>query len=523
MLIRRLTPLVLALMLGAIASPVAAATGTRTTTLRAVQELSDHFQITAQAFDGAGTVEDPADIHKDDQDEFDQQVGASDGPAGSTRKASSTTVQDTKVSAVGSNLGLQVATNGAVDAEYDDGDVTDDDFPFARGDSEFRIAVDVTGQEAAFSLSGSASASSTGVGLDGRGEALPCSMVNVGVPDGTIASVATPSRCGSPASSQLKITGTLAPGQHEFTVSAVAQVRSQPTFAHHGHAQVQFDLTLIVADCDVVGTPGADHLEGTPGADVICGMGGRDTIEGDGGNDTLIGGAQVDTMLGGPGADTIQGFAGDDVIRGGENDDHIFAGDGCDDASGDDGNDEIFGGDEDVRTRTCDKLAGGPDDDHIVSGDGRARLEGGPGSDTIEGGGDFDLIFDEAGPNALLSGGGGGDGICGSPQRDVIHGGAGDDFLTGNDGFDTITGDVGGDIVSGGAGGFKAGGHPVCLPPPGASDVHDELSGGPGIDELSGDSGGDTLNGGPQHDTLDGDADGDTINACDAAVDDVDG
>jgi len=273
---------------------------------RAVGRLSDHFEITAQAFDGSGTLGDPADVHEDEVDQFHHQVGATDdSPVGETRTATSTTRQDSDVSEIGSGVGMTVETSGAADAESDDDDIQDGDTPFARGDSELRITIDVTGDEVGFSLSGSASASSTGISLDGRG-GTPCSQVNIGVPDGTIATVVTPSRCGSPASSQLKITGTLAPGQHEFTVSAVAQAVSAT--ARHAHAQVQFDLTLMVAACDIVGTPQGERIDGTGDGEVICGMGGADTILAGGGNYTIFGGRQADTVLGGAGDDTITTF-----------------------------------------------------------------------------------------------------------------------------------------------------------------------------------------------------------------------
>ncbi len=529
--------LLVALVTTVSAARAASAAGGR---VRAVSELSDHIQITAQAFDGSSTQQDPADEHADSVDEFDEVVSLTDdSPAVEVRTGTGTATETVKVVETAAHDVVEAHVKGAADGTFDDADIEDGDSPFGRGDAEFRIAFEVTDSAATFSLTGTASASSTGLGRLRGGS--PCSRVLIGVPDGTFAEVGTPSACGLPASDQLRITGTLQPGQHEFTVSAFAQAASA-RIAHHGHAQVQFSLDLAVAQCDVTGTPEGERLDGTDEDDVICGLGGHDSLIGGGGNDTIIGGGAVDDILGGSGNDLIFGEGGADQIGGGADNDVIFGGDGCDDVGGGAGNDEIHGGDEPSATRICDQLDGGADQDHLFGERGPSRLEGGTGNDVVEGGPGNDLIFDAGGPNALLSGAGGVDGICGSPDPDFIVGGDARDFLTGNEGVDTIHGGPGDDVIAGGGGGFRRpGGEALCVPDPNAVDEHDflfgeandddmtgddggdEMNGGPGVDTLEGDFGIDKINGGGQRDDIDGGPNDDNINACDGGPDDIEG
>jgi len=151
--------------------------------------------------------------------------------------------------------------------------------------------------------------------------------------------------------------------------------------------------------CDIVGTPGSDHLVGqSADREFICGLGGDDVIEAMGGDDLLSGGGGADLLIGsdeglgdeiigGPGDDVLRGRSGMDTLLGGMGDDHIFGGSQTDLAYGGSGNDALFGWMDDPadpgdrRGVGSDHLLGGRGQDclDVADGDNLDGVEGGRG------------------------------------------------------------------------------------------------------------------------------------------------
>lgn len=127
----------------------------------------------------------------------------------------------------------------------------------------------------------------------------------------------------------------------------------------------------------VYGTSADDRpLEGTAGDDEIFGYGGYDALYGYGGNDVLHGGDQDDLLAGGEGDDQLYGDADNDTLDGGAGDDFLNGGDGNDELDGGADNDYLNGADGD------DELYGGADNDWLVGGSGTNIVNGGSGVDT---------------------------------------------------------------------------------------------------------------------------------------------
>jgi Ca2+-binding RTX toxin-like protein len=231
---------------------------------------------------------------------------------------------------------------------------------------------------------------------------------------------------------------------------------------------------------------------GGAGADLLTGSAGRNVLEGGPGDDRLRGGDGDDRLESGPGDDRLEGGPGGDVLRGGRGDDladfaasearveaDLAAGTAAD---GEGGRDRLAG---------IETLLGGTAGDVLEGDEGDNRIRGGPGADRLAGG---------AG-NDILAGGPGDDTVEGGPGDDTLEGGPGDDELDGGAGEDTasyrsasspVLADLAGATASDGQGG--------------ADEVSaiDNLTGGPGNDELSGDGSTNVLEGGPGDDVLAG-------------------
>jgi Ca2+-binding RTX toxin-like protein len=218
----------------------------------------------------------------------------------------------------------------------------------------------------------------------------------------------------------------------------------------------------------------------------------------DGGDDddNLSSDSGADTMLGGDGADSIDdsgddGAGGDDTIDGGPGPDEIFLGNGDDAVSGGNGVDtaELASNDDTVR---LDDLAN----------DGRAGETKNIRSDleVVDGGGGGDTLFGNAGPNTLRGG----------PGNDIIDGGAGDDTLEGGTGADDLIGNAGVDGVSY----PEATAQRITLDGVRDDGVSGELdnaradienvSAGPGNDDVVGNAAANVLDGGTGDDRLEG-------------------
>ena len=336
----------------------------------------------------------------------------------------------------------------------------------------------------------------------------------------------------------------------------------------------------------VSGTSGNDTLSGGGGDDKLNGMDGDDTLNGDGDDDMLIGGDGNDTIDGGAGNDTIDGGAGNDMITGSGGDDTIDGGTGTDTAKyvktgKNNAARDLYGTDVSLKTGATqnqnDGLGGrdrlsnienlecsstatmdtstdddtqipspqtlsvkfvGDDNDNVLTGcDGDDTLTGNGGDDTLIGNGGADMLDGGDGSDtASYAGSTAGVTIdlsaaavegyitvaatAGTTDDDdkIKTAGTGDDEkstvenVTGGSGIDTITGDGQDNVLKGGDETDDAG----------ASTAGDTLNGGDGNDTLDGEAGNDTLNGGDGDDKLTGGAGTDTLNG-DAGNDTLDG
>jgi Ca2+-binding RTX toxin-like protein len=222
--------------------------------------------------------------------------------------------------------------------------------------------------------------------------------------------------------------------------------------------------------------------DGRPDRDLFVGRGRSDSFGGDPGNDTFRGGdgedsvwyfrspagVTVDLVAGtatGNGRDALAsiedvvGSRHDDSIRGTPAENEIFT------SAGDD---TVYG------------LGG---DDEITDDGGSDELYGGPGRDLVATGwcvsssdGDTECQPDEPAPDTL-KGGPGNDTVGSGPGNDRVEGGPGNDRLDDGDGADAVFGGDGDDKLYGGA---------AAGPGEGDDGKTDELDGGPGTDECSG-------------------------------------
>ena len=315
----------------------------------------------------------------------------------------------------------------------------------------------------------------------------------------------------------------------------------------------------LFGDDELFGGDGNDTLNGNIRSNVLDGGSGNDTLNGGSGNDTLIGGSGNDIVDAGGGNDTIVAGFGDDHYDGGAdvagdiinfahtilgvnldlslgtasgaevgsntvaNIEDAIGGSGADNLTGDSFDNTLEGGSGN------DTLVGLDGDDFLVGGDGDDTVEGGGGTDTIiagsgagdddyDGGAEIDVVTYLSARQAVtvnLTSGtatGGDIGTDTLANIENVIGGSGSDDITG-DGLanslngggnnDTLRGEGGNDTLSGGIG-------------------DDDLFGGADDDTLLGDEGQDTLVGGSGADVVNGGHGNDTIVAG-AGDDDYDG
>lgn len=229
-----------------------------------------------------------------------------------------------------------------------------------------------------------------------------------------------------------------------------------------------------------------ENVLGGSGNDYVTGNAGHNYLAGNGGNDTLIGAEGNDELVGGQGNDLLKGGDQDDVLTGGIGDDYL---------KGEAGNDFLNGGDG------FNTLAGGIGDDNYLFQTATVNqidtvLElTGEGTDTLN----FstlttavvaDLTSDTAMATMLhriVQAGAGQsafvENVIGGSGNDQITGNAANNVLIGNDGGDTISGNGGNDILVGGNG-------------------NDVLKGIGGLNILIGGTGADVLQGGTGEDLL---------------------
>ncbi|AMW35851.1 hypothetical protein HEQ62_10535 [Haematospirillum jordaniae] len=173
----------------------------------------------------------------------------------------------------------------------------------------------------------------------------------------------------------------------------------------------------------------------------------------------------------------------------------VTGGSGHDTLDGGDGNDTLDGG------AGNDTLKGSAGNDRLYGGAGNDSLTGGTGNDTLDGGAGDDVADygDKSAPVKVTLRGAEDatvyvNGVAEDTLRNIenVDGGYGNDELTGDANDNRLDGGAGDDTLSGGAG-------------------NDILSGGDGVDCLSGDDGEDTLKGGAGDDLLHGYAGADTL------------
>jgi Ca2+-binding RTX toxin-like protein len=325
---------------------------------------------------------------------------------------------------------------------------------------------------------------------------------------------------------------------------------------------------------NVTGGSGNDTITGNASNNVLFGGPGNDTLFGGSGNDTLYGQDGDDTLIGGTGNDSLQGGAGGDTYvfdpsagsLGGDTiveaaaadsdtlDFSAFASDisvnlantslsvgtlslslpsstAIENVIGGTGNDTLTG------NARANYILGGDGNDTISGGDGNDILEGGAGNDDLTGGSGDDLFrFDPTTTsNGTLdsdtvheSNGGGNDTLdlsafsddismnltltssqdvdtttsgvlhvtlaSGANEIENVVGGSGNDNLTGNSLDNRLYGGEGNDTLTAGTGGSTLWG----------GDGNDTLTGGIGTDYLYGQDGNDTLTAGGGTEWLDG-------------------
>lgn len=248
-----------------------------------------------------------------------------------------------------------------------------------------------------------------------------------------------------------------------------------------------------------------------------------ENIIGSSAGDTLTGNAQANTLVGGAGDDLLFGGAGNDTLQGGAGTNSLDGGDGEDDLADYSG----FAQDVDVSlvagTANFSDLATGLDDtllnlENVIAGTGNDTLVGSAKANWLAGGAGDDILDGLEGDDWLLGGEGtntlrGGAGIDTASYENIDDditaslatlsaiftnsAGLSDSFeaienLVGGRGGDDLTGDGLGNWLSG------MGGDDTLT----GGDGDDIISGGTGADTLYGDAGADTLIGGEGVDIL---------------------
>jgi Ca2+-binding RTX toxin-like protein len=303
-----------------------------------------------------------------------------------------------------------------------------------------------------------------------------------------------------------------------------------------------FSLSGGAGNDSLIGNGGADTVIGGTGNDSLVGGAGNDRLQDDAGNDTVDGGAGTDTLVyigtagattnlslstaqvtgygtdlivgvenltGGSGNDSLTGNTLSNVLVGGVGNDTLSGGDGTDSLQGDAGNDRLDGGvgsDTAIYTGSTgatvnlglttaqvtgygtdtllniENVFGTVGNDSLTGNSGGNLLSGGLGNDTLDGAGGADYaIF--AGTTAatvnlgLTTAQATGYGTDTLLNIENLSTGSGNDNLTGNSGANTLLSGAGNDILRGLAG-------------------NDALYGGAGADRLTGASGRDLLYGG---------------------------
>ncbi len=214
----------------------------------------------------------------------------------------------------------------------------------------------------------------------------------------------------------------------------------------------------IIADLATNGVSG----DASVGTDTVSGIG---TVVGTAFNDALLGSNATPAQ----GFEGFEGLAGNDLIDGrGGVDRAIYAGSdaavvvdlslGQATEDGFGGTDVLFAVEEVEGSDFDDQLTGDSNANRLIGGAGDDTLIGGAGADALDGGDGTDTADYSAAPGAVVANLAAGTVEDGTGATDSIAnveniiGGTGDDELTGDAEANVLTGGAGADILSGGAG-----------------------------------------------------------------------
>ncbi|MDX0605063.1 calcium-binding protein [Sinorhizobium medicae] len=289
-----------------------------------------------------------------------------------------------------------------------------------------------------------------------------------------------------------------------------------------------------------------ENVYGGSGHDIITGDGRDNILRGEGGDDLLTGGGGDDSLSGGDGNDTVDGGNGIDtfdirektssvvVQLNGSSAATVFVGGVAEDTIRNIEN--IVGGSADdtlIGDAAANKLSGARGNDWFMGGDGADFLDGGEDSDTA------DYSDKTAAIAVALNGGNLVTVSVGGIAEDLIAkienivGGSGDDTITGDTAANTFRGGLGADVLDGGAGSdtvdFSDKTQSVVLALNGAVNAVatvggtaedtvrnvENIIGGSGNDQFTGDTAANTFRGGLGADELDGGAGSDTTDYSD--------
>ncbi|WP_027998190.1 beta strand repeat-containing protein [Sinorhizobium arboris] len=288
---------------------------------------------------------------------------------------------------------------------------------------------------------------------------------------------------------------------------------------------------------NVYGGSGNDILTGDDRNNVLRGEAGNDILNGGSGDDALFGGAGNDTADGGDGVDTfdLREKTSSVVVQlNGANAATVFVGGVAEDTIRNIEN--IVGGSADdtlIGDAGANKLSGARGNDWLKGGDGADTLDGGEDSDTADYSDKTAAIavaLNGSKPVTVTVGGVAEDLIA---KIENIVGGAGDDTIIGDAATNTFRGGLGADVLDGGAGSdtadFSDKTQSVVLALNGAADAVatvggmaedtvrniENVIGGSGNDQFTGDAAANTFRGGLGADLLDGGAGSDTADYSD--------
>ncbi|MDX0112250.1 calcium-binding protein [Sinorhizobium meliloti] len=289
-----------------------------------------------------------------------------------------------------------------------------------------------------------------------------------------------------------------------------------------------------------------ENVYGGSGNDILTGDDRSNILRGEAGNDILNGGADDDSLSGGVGNDTADGGTGVDTFDLREKTSSVVV-----QLNGANAATVFVGGVAEDTIRNVENIVGGTADD-TLSGDAAANklsgargndwFRGGGGADTLDGGEDSDTAdySDKAAAIAVaLNGGNPVTVTVGGIAEDLVAkienivGGSGGDRIIGDAAANTFRGGLGADVLDGGAGSdtadFSDKTQSVVLALNGAADAVaavggtaedtvrniENVIGGSGNDQFTGDAAANTFRGGFGADLLDGGAGSDTADYSD--------